>query len=74
MKVVNVHRPIEDSEIYYLVRMTPQEIAPLLPKGEDADKVKEGFAFCSDLDERLKAEYRQGGLDALDVASIKRVK
>lgn len=44
-KVVNVHRV--DDETFYLVRLTPQEIAPLLPAGLDAENLPEGQVFVA---------------------------
>ena len=42
-KVVNVHKI--DGETFYLVRLTPQEVGPLLPDGLDAEALPEGQVF-----------------------------
>ena len=42
-KVVNVHKI--DGETFYLVRLTPQEVRPLLPDGLDAEALPEGQVF-----------------------------
>jgi hypothetical protein len=44
-KVVNVQNI--DNETFYLVRLTPQEIAPLLPTDLDAEKLPEGQVFVA---------------------------
>ena len=42
-KVVNVHKI--DGETFYLVRLTPQEVRPVLPDGLDAEALPEGQVF-----------------------------
>jgi len=44
-KVVNVHRI--DDETFYLVRLTPQEVKPLLPPSLDAANLPEGQVFIT---------------------------
>ena len=42
-KVVNVHKI--DGEAFYLVRLTPQEVRPLLPDELDPEALPEGQVF-----------------------------